>query len=198
MSLSRYHFGVVVWEGLVNSGSLLFIYIHALQIEIEQAGVGSLVGLGEGKETMLVVERQSIGVGIDGDKPATGLAVVAVGGDDSLNDHRTDALPTTGFTRGQAAYLQGGVALEHLALCEELLAETVVGGIAGEVGQGNAVVGKTEIAEHFTRDAVFPDITRGKAHAIIQRRICEDEVVQVFIAAVECCHLVILSKSAQL
>ena len=58
---------------------------------------------------------------------------VTVGSNNSLNHHWTDTLSTAGFARGQTAYLQGGIALEHLALCEELLAETVVGGVAGHV-----------------------------------------------------------------
>jgi len=66
---------------------ILFVRIHTLQIEIEQASVGSLIGLGEGKEALLVIERQGVSVCIDGDESATCLAVVAVRCNDRPNNH---------------------------------------------------------------------------------------------------------------
>lgn len=58
-------------------------------------------------------------------------------------------------------------------------------------------MGKAEIANDIARDSIFQDITRCQTHAIILWCVREDEVVKVFIATVECYHLVILPEPTQ-
>lgn len=57
---------------------------------------------------------------------------------------------------------------------------------------------QTEIANYGSTFAILKNIARGKAHAIVQWRIREDEVVEIFIPTIKMRDNIIRAKTTNL
>ena len=171
---------------------------EAFQIEIQKPRVGSFIRLGEWRESLFVIEVKRICICVNRDEAATRLAVVPVRSDNHVDEHRANALAAIPAIRRQAAYLQCRIALEHLALGEELLAETIVCGIAREISQRYSVMRQTEIADHALGLGILKNIAGGKTHTIVQWSVREDEIVQVLIPTVKLRDNIVLAKPTNL
>ena len=138
-------------------------WLQLLQVEIEQTRVGAFVFTRQRQKAFVEIEGKRGGVGIDGYETATGTVVALVGGDNHVDNKGAKPLTTILDACGQTANLDGWIALEHLATRKELLAETVVGRVAREVGKRYAVVGKAEITHHIASLRVLKNVARGQA-----------------------------------
>ena len=135
---------------------------------------------------------------IDRYKPASSLVLIFVRGNDHVNKHRTNPRSSISLVGSKTAYFESGVTLEHFALSEELLAETIICRIARKVCQRNSVVGKAEISYDISSGFVLQHITGSKADAIIQWGIREYEVIQVFVPTVKSRNYIICAKAPKL